>query len=55
MLQYIALLLLMLVLLGIYSTIQVADVRRLLKKMLQQGQGLPAEPSKERPASARVA
>jgi hypothetical protein len=52
MLQYIALLLMMLVLLAIYSTIQLADVRRLLKKILERGQGLPAEHSTQKSTSA---
>jgi hypothetical protein len=54
MIQYITLLLMMLVLLAIYSTIQLADVRRLLKKILEQRQGSPVAHSHEKPTAARV-
>jgi hypothetical protein len=43
MIQYITLLLMMLVLLAIYSTIQLANVRRLLKGILGQMQSSPVE------------
>jgi hypothetical protein len=52
--QYIALLLLMLFLLAIYSTIQLANIRRLLKSILGQLQSSPVEHSQDRPTSARV-
>ncbi len=40
MLQYIALLLLILVLLAIYCTIQVADIRRLFRRIVEQPEKL---------------
>jgi hypothetical protein len=43
MIQYITLLLMMLVLLAIYSTIQLANIRRLLKGILAQLQSSPVE------------
>lgn len=55
MIQYITLLLLMLVLFGIYSTIQLANIRRLLKSILEQLQSSSVERSQEGPTSARVA
>jgi hypothetical protein len=53
--QYIALLLLMLLLLDIYSTIQLANIRRLLKNILGELQSSRVERSQERPTSAQVA
>ncbi len=48
MIQYITLLLMMLVLLAIYSTIQLAVIRRLLKAILGQIQSSPVEPSEKK-------
>ena len=49
MIQYITLLLMMLVLLAIYSTIQLANVRRLLKSILAQIQNSPVERPEKTP------
>jgi hypothetical protein len=55
MIQYIALLLLMLVLFAIYSTIQLANIRRLLKGILGQLQSTTVEHPQEARTSGRVA